>query len=411
MIKKKKEEFYSILCAVFLSVQSINHIIVAFLPSTKGLAMMILYLITGGLILVIAIIEMTKSGKVYASNAMPIFLVMIYYIFTLIMGNISDLEPSQFFSMTIVAMIAPMVKKINSKTFIKSLILLPLPGIFVLNKIFVTRGIRAEIIGMGLSYAFIPSIIATIVFLFKYFKESKYKLIYSIAMIVNLIYAWKVIQYGSRGPLLCIVSCFVLVLTLDIKTNGGIFFQSIKIFIISVIVAILLMNFFEILEWVLIELTGRGININAISKIFRLQQSSGDISNGRIIIWQTVAKDILKSPILGHGLSTTQYNLGIIYPHNFILQFLYDGGIILTVPIAYAFLRGVIAWFKRSDLDLFCIGVVLFSISLPGAFLSGNLWENGRLWFCLMFFATLNLNYFDKKMTNNTDNTYEEWRK
>ena len=318
MIKRYNEQVYSILCAAFLSVQAINHIIVAYFPFTKGNAMMLLYLMTGGLIIADGFVEIIKSRKVYISNAAAVFLIMAYYSVTLIIAPYSDLEASQFFSMTIVAMIAPTIRKIDPKVFINALLLIPVPGILVLNRIFVVRGIKASIIGMGLSYAFIPSIIAAIVFTFKYIKNCEHKVLYGVAILINAVYAWEVIQYGSRGPILCIISCFGLLIGFNIKKDGGVFLKPVKLLVILSILFAFMMNFYEILEWVFNRLTGFGIKVNSIAKIFRLQEGSGDISNGRILIWQTVIKEIMRTPIWGHGLSTTQYNLGIIYPHNFI---------------------------------------------------------------------------------------------
>ena len=73
-------------------------------------------------------------------------------------------------------------------------------------------------------------------------------------------------------------------------------------------------------------------------------------------------------------------NLGFVYPHNFLLQLLYDGGILLTIPVIYLVVGGILNWYKFCSEDEFTVISALLLMSVPGALFSGNLWENNRLW-------------------------------
>jgi O-antigen ligase len=62
--------------------------------------------------------------------------------------------------------------------------------------------------------------------------------------------------------------------------------------------------------------------------------SSSDLSSGRVQIWQNSVSAILNSPLFGHGAGTYRHNMALMngvplnHPHNFILQFVYDWGIL-----------------------------------------------------------------------------------
>ena len=89
-----------------------------------------------------------------------------------------------------------------------------------------------------------------------------------------------------------------------------------------------------ILEWMNNVLLDSDIKLDFVRKTLKIQT---DISNGRNAITEYVVENIFKSPIWGHGVSTITYNSNgmIPYPHNFILQLFYDGGILLAVPVLF----------------------------------------------------------------------------
>ncbi|MBP7952485.1 MAG: O-antigen ligase family protein [Sphingorhabdus sp.] len=81
---------------------------------------------------------------------------------------------------------------------------------------------------------------------------------------------------------------------------------------------------------------------------------SADVSSGRIDIWRNTLTEIANSPWLGHGSGHFNGNMRAIYgfdfnhPHNFILQFAYDWGILGALAAALMLALLGVAIFKRS---------------------------------------------------------------
>ena len=120
---------------------------------------------------------------------------------------------------------------------------------------------------------------------------------------------------------------------------------------------------------------------------------SGDLSNGRdaidIIAWD----GIFESPFLGYGTAQFENNTGFVYPHNFILQFLYDGGLLLTFVVLFPIVRTVIQKIKKVNSQEYICLIFLFFCSVPGSLLSGDLWESGMLWMFFGFVLSRNSYY------------------
>ena len=380
-----RDTLYTLLIALYLSVPAINAIGVKIIPALSGLFMTSLYVSIGLAILVYSVLAFIARPKVDVRIFVFYCLIIFAYIFTYIGNARSDLHFNKFITLTVIAMLCPYVKRIKYRQFVIYLMVLPFFGIFFLNQVFSIKGVLNETITMGISYAFLPTVIASIVYLFFYFKDSNRKFISLVFIAINSVYLFKIFQFGSRGPVLCIVTCFAILICFKYKDNK-INMVSRKIVILMILLILVIANFWTVLGWVNSLLLALGIKINAISKLYRLQSFTNDISNGRLLIWSTVWKEIWKSPIYGHGLSTTFYNLKFAYPHNFILQLLYDGGLLLFIPLIFFFISGFVNWFRNCSRDCFAFGIVLFSMSIPGAMFSGDLWENGRLWLALSFF-------------------------
>lgn len=77
----------------------------------------------------------------------------------------------------------------------------------------------------------------------------------------------------------------------------------------------------------------------------------GEIGNGRFFVWESTLTEILKSPLIGHGSGSFKHNMQEAYgldfnhPHQFILQFVYDWGLI----------GGIAAGVLLLKLFLFCL--------------------------------------------------------
>jgi hypothetical protein len=132
------------------------------------------------------------------------------------------------------------------------------------------------------------------------------------------------------------------------------------------------------------ELSKNGIEIEAISKMIRLQDEDGDLSNGRNYLNTLTWDGILASPLLGNGLDQFDNNYpGESYPHNFLLQILYDGGIWLFLILSPIFIRSI-KFLRSRTYNEYAMYMTLFFASVPGALFSQDLWAIPILW---MFFG------------------------
>ena len=145
-------------------------------------------------------------------------------------------------------------------------------------------------------------------------------------------------------------------------SRGGLFGYVVAIFVMVVTcrkffdrTAVLLI----ILNWVVA--LGIALSVPSPAEGFGLARvkasiSADDATSGRIDVWISSAYALKEAPLLGHGSATYRFNMsktnGYPYnhPHNFIIQFVYDWGIIggsLAI-----FLLGIIGWkiFRMPDL-------------------------------------------------------------
>ncbi len=112
----------------------------------------------------------------------------------------------------------------------------------------------------------------------------------------------------------------------------------------------------------------------------------GDISNGRIGIYKLALTEFLNSPIVGNGIGTFTINGEHSYPHNVIIQMLYESGIIYTIilciPVA-VFIRRL---FNRGLDDANkIVAMFLLCLSFIGLMLSSYYWNQQAFWLIVGF--------------------------
>lgn len=115
--------------------------------------------------------------------------------------------------------------------------------------------------------------------------------------------------------------------------------------------------------------------------------------SGRIYIWDYIKKFIMKKPILGYGIqdSYTRYNITSMWKsyhaHNFILEILYRGGILLLICVFYIFYLVFKALHdSKNDLKFFGIFIIfLYLIMLLTEF-----YEPINYFYVLVLFNNIN---------------------
>lgn len=151
------------------------------------------------------------------------------------------------------------------------------------------------------------------------------------------------------------------------------------------------LNFDLVITWLYTALESAGIHIGVITK-FHYYISTGNITDNREAYYRLVFRMFLKSPVWGSGVQTFYaYSPdGAAYPHNYILQFLFEGGLLLALPLTFVTLRELYrlaaARYVSTDRMVFSACVLLLSV-VPGMF-SINIWYNRTFWLAVMWGLT-----------------------
>lgn len=268
---------------------------------------------------------------------------------------------------------------INYKTLFKTIFFIAfisLPGIY--------RVVTTDYSGMGDVSGFwmgisqgatrlvIGSILVLPILKTKFFK--------TLTLPVFIVYIGFMITLGTRGALLGIL-LFIALHYLNNKNKLSIS----TAFVFLVFIAVLNLFFIDILRLFVSVLGYVDLEFKAIEKILRMHDLNIDLSNGRDIIWGNALSGFLDSPIYGNGVSS-YFNKYGIYPHNFLLEILYEGGILYGIPILYALLIFVQLVFsnkltkkqKNIILFVFCAGILEVTFS-------NIYWRHVMFWYFIAY--------------------------
>lgn len=376
----------SIFLALFADVKTLNLIVIAAYPSYSGVFMTAMYaVIIIGLLIIGLFLQRRSFLKLRKSHWGICILCILWYIMT----SLFIASPSvniQFFGVFMVAaFLIPGIIHIDVRTFLIALVVLPSIGILYLDRIFYGEILETDVVSMGTCYALLIPVLGDLVYLrFYYRKESiRMKIIMLFFAAINLFYLVQMAMFGSRGPILCAVLLIMSFFIIRIDDNKKVFFRKGRVLIIIIGLLFLIFSFTAILQALQDFLAKFDISLNVVDKFLRLDDN-GDMTNGRESLSTMAWKGIVESPLWGNGISQFNNNTGEGYPHNFVLQMLYDGGIILTLAIMVPVTQSLIRKLKTISENKFSFFVLLFFASVPGALFSGDLWNASTLW---MFFG------------------------
>lgn len=375
-----------VILAIYMCIPAINVILVSFLPSLSGRMMAWLYILVAFMFLLIWMLG-TKHRIVINKDNISLlvitFYIIVVYVFSLIRKT-TDLSIYEFAVYPLLPM--ALISRIDFD-YARTIRICPCLTVWGLLNI---NGIFAEsnnAISMGLSYAFMPPIIFSLV----YFYTDRRNKVISIFSLLHIFYLYRVIIYGSRGPLLSIIVCFLVLWVLQQKDNN-VKISWFRVILITIILFIFALSFVEIISTLNKILVSHGIRIQSFNKILLLSQTE-NLDNGRKQLQKLAWEYILNRPFLGYGVSTFTFYTSQDYPHNFILQCLFEFGVVGTVILFYPLIKGIIKTISiNKDKLVFVIAII--SASVIGALFSGNMWRNALLWFS---FAIVLKFYFEKK--------------
>lgn len=163
-----------------------------------------------------------------------------------------------------------------------------------------------------------------------------YKLL---ALIVLLGYLILFLTFGSRGAIVSVLVFLVIYWIIGARSKYDMYK---RLLFVSTIIFLCVVSFELIIVKIYNLLTENDVDILAISRIYQLLEDGKEMSAGRDNLAGIAINGILSSPIFGNGIGSF-YNYSGLYPHNIILQLLWEGGILLAIPI----IRLNCDWFER----------------------------------------------------------------
>lgn len=144
-----------------------------------------------------------------------------------------------------------------------------------------------------------------------------------------------------------------------------------------------ILNYESVIIWLYEFLQARNINFGVITK-FYFYMSTGNITDNREPYYALVREMFRKSPLWGTGVLTFYaYSPdGAAYPHNYILQFLFEGGLLLMLPLAFLSLRELYRVITSKYVGInktVLVSCLLLLSVVPGMF-SMNIWYCRTFW-------------------------------
>lgn len=391
-IRLTKDLIPSLVVAFYVVIPTLNLIVVHIEPSLEGTVMSLLYAVGGGAAVITSLF--CKKVRLSTSFLMVLVTLLIAYYLTPDFGSEKELTTPYFLMFTLVPFIIPQFIGVDARLMALFAMIVPSFGVFFPLELFVLNS--QGMIQMDLSYSLLVPIVSTFVYLFLYWKNDNklVKILVVPFVICNIVYLVYVALFGSRAPVMSALLCVFFLYVFHHKSNDiGVVVNKRRLRISIITIFFFIIGFISIATALEGLLDRYGIEAGALEKISRLQ-GDGDLSNGRGSVSSIAFNGFLESPIWGHGLSSSPKIIKQVHPHNFILQFLFDGGIILALIILLPMVRSLRRWSKKCNYNDYAIITLMFFSSVVGALFSLDVWMNARLW---LFFGFL----FSNKMSFN----------
>ena len=395
----------SFLVAFFVDVKCINYILMAITSSDieeEGGFLMPLYIAVFVILIVVSALQKNNMFKMNKYMFFLILYILAWYQYTNAVIGAPRIRFLTLCLFTVVAFMTPSMVRINPKTFIKSVMLLPSIGILYSSRLFTITNNAYETLFMPICYSFLVPVLATIIYLKNYYKEEKlsWKILGMISVLINAFYGYQILSFGPRGPFLCIVSLLLFYILFKKREGLGVKIQENKTFLVVILAIYVSAFLLETLTSLNSLLNFLGVDSTVLTKSIGMM-AEGDITNGRNYISGIAVKGILDNPIFGNGFDQFEKNTGIAYPHNFVLQVLYDGGLLFFLILLVPVLHILYVKMKTCNVNEYILIPFFFFISVPGALLSSDMWFVERLWiFFGVVFAPNFIETFDAKKVN-----------
>lgn len=237
---------------------------------------------------------------------------------------------------------------------------------------------------MTWSYAVFPCMAVSMAHFVFFRKEAMF--IFKLMYIPCLLMFFRYLSEANRGAL---VSLIMLIYLLVIKTPNTQTMtmrnkKALNVFFI-ILIAVALIFYEEIITFLYNIIEKYDIDLYAIKKMYRGIRED-NITNNRDELYSYAWNGFLSSPLFGHGVGGFSVNHGG-WPHNFILQILYEGGLILFSAIIIPLVR-IIYFFitdEKVSIEDYVLFVCFFSTSIPRLLFSTEVWNTQGFWMLFVF--------------------------
>lgn len=288
----------------------------------------------------------------------------------------------------------------NTKLVCKYSLYLSLFTILGGNKFFEYQYSFMNQADMGYIYPLVTMLVIAM-FHFRYYrKESDTNWFIWVCYLYNIYVLIRTCLVANRGALLTIIFTFFIIILYDFNKQGQMKKKGIKQIIICTItficLAFVIFNLDSLLE-LLSNFFSQVISY-VPSFILKMQRYIGfdDISNGRSEINILLFEAIKERPFYGYGMETFYEYSDHLYPfpHNFILQFIYEGGILFAlIPVFFALWALIKVLFGTIKYkEVFIFSAILVCQCFPKLLFSTDAWMGTALWMLIAY----SMNYLIK---------------
>lgn len=226
---------------------------------------------------------------------------------------------------------------------------------------------------MNYSYDVLPMIIAIIIkiFLIKIKNKKEWILI-----ALTFPYCSFIFTYGSRNIYLASIVCLVICLIIKKKFGMKLFILTIT----AILTIFIYQNSLEILYNIQGTLRNYNLSFKIIDKNINLIEKE-DLGNGRTETYKIALEEFKNEPLTGNGISSFNKKYGT-YPHNFILQILYEGGIVLLILFIFPLICGIYEIFfdRKTPPVSKTLLIFLFCNSIMRLLISYEYWREMYFW-------------------------------
>lgn len=344
----------------------------------------------------LALAGIIVSRKIYVP--LPTLLLMAFvtigYILTLLFNyNMCSMNVIQFLFYAIVP-IYLISQKLHAEYILRYCVYLSLVELPFIHSLFSLQYEWMNQATLGNMYLLLSPVIAAIIHFAYYRRQANFVVI--IGYLFNAYVIFLMFLHANRGVIVCLIFCMAVIML-----NG--FDGEVQkkltprrgILIASIVLVVLLVLIFALPILMALQDFFSNTFHTVPSFIIKMIRyiGFGDVSDGRTSIEAYTFDMISRQPLFGYGIETYHSYATINghdkwpYPHQFIYQYIFEGGILLgLIPCWLSFSLTVKTLFRRiKDKKIFALCCLLVCLSIPKLLMSTDPWDSTAIWMLITY--------------------------